>query len=97
MKISVTTTRTLFQLFAVSSLAEIGTTNAFVSRNNPRQIVTTSTSTLYADTAVSDASTASPKSKVKDIGLLTFDLDDTLYPIAPVVEDANGMLNIHVT
>ncbi|KAG7352677.1 hypothetical protein IV203_008725 [Nitzschia inconspicua] len=27
--------------------------------------------------------------KVKEIGLLTFDLDDTLYPIAPVVRDAN--------
>ena len=25
------------------------------------------------------------------LGLLTFDLDDTLYPIAPVVAEANGM------
>lgn len=28
--------------------------------------------------------------QTKEIGLLTFDLDDTLYPIDPVVRDANG-------
>lgn len=34
------------------------------------------------------AQTAS-NSKSKTLGLLTFDLDDTLYPIAPVIEEAN--------
>jgi hypothetical protein len=37
----------------------------------------------------SSVATAS-STKIKEIGLLTFDLDDTLYPIAPVVRDANG-------
>jgi FMN phosphatase YigB (HAD superfamily) len=27
--------------------------------------------------------------KKKKLGLITFDLDDTLYPIAPVIEEAN--------
>ena len=36
------------------------------------------------------SSVATATSKTKEIGLLTFDLDDTLYPIAPIVEDANG-------
>jgi len=66
-------------------------TNAFLPCNeNHRQTVSTSTSTLYADTAVSDVSMESSKSDAKSLGLLTFDLDDTLYPIAQIVEDANA-------
>lgn len=103
MKVSIAATRTLFQLIAVSSITEIGTTNAFVPRNRAIVVVprtctshSASTSTLKAektaDTDLSDVSaSSSPKSsKVKDLGLLTFDLDDTLYPIATVVEDANA-------
>lgn len=46
---------------------------------------------LQAEKTESDGSSVVtvPK-KVEEIGLLTFDLDDTLFPIAPVVEDANG-------
>ena len=33
---------------------------------------------------------ATDETKQKQLGLLTFDLDDPLYPIAPVVEEANG-------
>ena len=47
--------------------------------------------------AAAAAETASvPNSKVggdtkkKTLGLLTFDLDDTLYPIAPVIDEANA-------
>jgi hypothetical protein len=69
-----------------------GTANAFLHcSKNHRQIASTSTSTLYADTAVSDVSTEPSKSNVKSLGLLTFDLDDTLYPISQIVDDANGM------
>ncbi len=40
-----------------------------------------------------EATKTSPKpKKFKELGLLTFDLDDTLYAIAPVVEAANGKL-----
>jgi hypothetical protein len=38
----------------------------------------------------SSVATASGSTKTKQLGLLTFDLDDTLYPIAPVVRDANS-------
>ena len=69
-----------------------GSTYAFQPRaNNLRQVVPSSTSTLYADTAISNVPTEESKSSVKSLGLLTFDLDDTLYPIAPIIEDANGM------
>lgn len=105
MKIPNTTLRVFFQLIAISVLTDVGTTNAFVPRTSTRQIVTGSstltttspsciTSTLYsektAETDVSENSVVPPKSKVKEIGLLTFDLDDTLYPIATVVEAANA-------
>jgi FMN phosphatase YigB (HAD superfamily) len=35
------------------------------------------------------SSSNNPNSKKKTLGLITFDLDDTLYPIAPVMEEAN--------
>jgi len=48
---------------------------------------------LFASTQEEGATTAvtSPKSKTQQLGLLTFDLDDTLYPIELVVRAANGM------
>jgi len=68
-----------------------GSTYAFQPRKNDlRQVVPSSTSSLYADTAVSNVPTEQSKSSVKNLGLLTFDLDDTLYPISQIVEDANA-------
>lgn len=34
--------------------------------------------------------TATTTKKKQPLGLLTFDLDDTLYPIAPVIREANA-------
>lgn len=84
MKISVTTLKLLVVLGSGA--------NAFLPTNlNHRQIVSTTTSQLYSETSVSEeASADSSTSKVKSLGLLTFDLDDTLYPIAQIVEDANA-------
>lgn len=42
------------------------------------------------ESSPSSSVATAPSTKMKEIGLLTFDLDDTLYPIAPVVRDANG-------
>ena len=66
--------------------------NAFLpGKTNNRQYISTSTSSLFANTAVSDDLADSSKVETKSLGLLTFDLDDTLYPIAQIVDDANGM------
>ncbi len=46
-----------------------------------------STSTKGADASTSTATT---RKKKKRLGLITFDLDDTLYPIAPVLDEANA-------
>lgn len=77
-------------------LSDIGTTSAFVAfipySKNPFADVTV-TSSLHGEKTqpeVSDLVATSSESKIKQIGLLTFDLDDTLYPIATVVEDANS-------
>ena len=47
--------------------------------------------TRLAASTQEDAATTTPtRPKVQELGLLTFDLDDTLYPIAPVLDAANG-------
>ena len=46
-----------------------------------------STSTKGADATTS---TTTKEKKKKRLGLITFDLDDTLYPIAPVLDEANA-------
>jgi FMN phosphatase YigB (HAD superfamily) len=51
-----------------------------------------------SSTAVDEPATSSPsradgtpgKKRTRTLGLLTFDLDDSLYPIAPVLHDANS-------
>mmetsp|Transcript_7283 Transcript_7283/g.18102 ORF Transcript_7283/g.18102 Transcript_7283/m.18102 type:complete len:449 (-) Transcript_7283:1175-2521(-) len=48
-----------------------------------------STSTEENETT-SAASASTIKKKKKKLGLITFDLDDTLYPIAPVLDEANA-------
>jgi hypothetical protein len=53
-------------------------------------LIRTSTSVLHAETAEKSAPAVAEKPKVNELGLLTFDLDDTLYPIAKVTEEANG-------
>lgn len=45
---------------------------------------------LYStSTEDNETKTATATKKKKKLGLLTFDLDDTLYPIAPVLDEAN--------
>ena len=93
---AIETIRTVFQILAVFKLSEIGTANAFVSLNTePGVKLATLHSLNTASTDVSDTTAPQSNSKVKHIGLLTFDLDDTLYPIATVVDDANCELLSH--
>jgi len=54
-----------------------------------------STSALRLATASATVSESAPPTntpqKTKTLGLLTFDLDDSLYPIEPVLQDANNI------
>mmetsp|Transcript_53154 Transcript_53154/g.129069 ORF Transcript_53154/g.129069 Transcript_53154/m.129069 type:complete len:472 (-) Transcript_53154:249-1664(-) len=49
-----------------------------------------SSSSSSSSTEKSKSTPTVAKTETKELGLLTFDLDDTLYPIAPIVEDANA-------
>lgn len=55
---------------------------------------TSASATVDESTASSvDQPTRSKPRKTKKLGLLTFDLDDSLYPIAPVLSDANKVFS----
>lgn len=56
----------------------------------PHSTHTVSSIVLAAETSTTTAKSAPTKTKKKTLGLLTFDLDDTLYPIAPVIREANA-------
>lgn len=68
-------------------------TSAFtlVHRHPPRVVSPTATR-LSASTQEDGAVATASKPAVQELGLLTFDLDDTLYPIEPVVKAANGKI-----
>ena len=52
---------------------------------------------LKAEVSAEDSSSGTTKAKERQtLGLLTFDLDDTLYPIDKVVAEANGKPTLKV-
>lgn len=67
----------------------VGNTNAFVLHHPHPPISRTATTRVLASTQEADATVTTNKPKVQELGLLTFDLDDTLYPIEPVIKAAN--------
>ena len=65
--------------------------NSFTVPQAQHHRVRISTVVLNAEEeTASVAATSAASTKTKQLGLLTFDLDDTLYPIQPIVEDANS-------
>ena len=54
----------------------------------PQQRVSSRLLSTSTDSTMLEA-TPAPQTAAKTLTLLTFDLDDTLYPIAPVIEEAN--------
>ena len=64
----------------------------FVSPQNMKGFRVTSFVRLpqATDTQAETSKSKTTATKQKKLGLLTFDLDDTLYPIKPVLDDANA-------
>ena len=93
MKPTVSSVATLVIAVAAVTSLTTSTVQAFTPAKSSNSRVV---SQLYsADTTATKPSTSSDKSKkpeTQQLGLLTFDLDDTLYPIQKVAEEANGML-----
>ena len=77
-------------LGVVSILTRLAIATAFVAPNKVYQRVTTSTLSSQIEEASVETATEAPSTKTKTLGLLTFDLDDTLYPIQPVINEANA-------
>lgn len=82
-----TTTIRMKSCVRVVLCLSLALTDAFT----PHRLARVSTQ-LSASTQEDVETTTPSRPKVKQLGLLTFDLDDTLYPIAPVVDAANGKL-----
>lgn len=61
--------------------------------NTPQSLYNNRLSSILHSTSTEEGektSTTATKKKKKKLGLITFDLDDTLYPIAPVLDEANA-------
>ena len=94
----VTSTLQLLSVVSVSLLSvDIWRVHAFVSRVPQAQrrlslpfVTPATTETTEIDTAAAGKEASKANTKTKTLGLLTFDLDDTLYPIAPVIDEANA-------
>eukprot|EP00550_Attheya_septentrionalis_P002135 CAMPEP_0198291256 /NCGR_PEP_ID=MMETSP1449-20131203/8846_1 /TAXON_ID=420275 /ORGANISM="Attheya septentrionalis, Strain CCMP2084" /LENGTH=405 /DNA_ID=CAMNT_0043989873 /DNA_START=109 /DNA_END=1326 /DNA_ORIENTATION=+ len=57
--------------------------------SSTRVVQNPSTRIGSTDTSSPSETTTETENKTKKLGLITFDLDDTLYPVAPVLADAN--------
>lgn len=75
--------------FAPSSRRVVASSSR-VNHGVRRRILLRSTSTEQQETETKTNESGSNKNKKRRLGLITFDLDDTLYPIAPVLDEANA-------
>lgn len=77
---------------AVAALLSLPSARGFTASRLGRKTNTRPDVLLHSSTVEgsSVASTSAPAAKKKKLGLLTFDLDDTLYPIEPVLNEANA-------
>lgn len=78
----------------VCLLATSSAVDAFVVKKTAKHLQrSTPVSTVRlqstAESIVQEEAAPNSKAKTTKLGLLTFDLDDTLYPLAPVIEEAN--------
>lgn len=95
----------LFAAATATSATHLNLAEAFLPRLrcpesfSTSRLIAASTSSPAVDESASSSSSLSSssravgtlKTKTKTLGLLTFDLDDSLYPIMPVIQDANSV------
>jgi hypothetical protein len=78
-------------LQAIVSIVLLVDSAAFApSHHRLSRVPAVSTRLRDAEAQTESAPAAASVPEVKEIGLLTFDLDDTLYPIDQVIKAANG-------
>jgi hypothetical protein len=80
------------RVLALLNLVSIPCARSFVLQPQAFRVRTGSSSLLSSTTSPAEAVTADDVKtpRVKTLGLLTFDLDDTIYPLDPVIREANA-------
>ena len=73
----------------LSTLEVVPFVSSFAPLSSSRRVVVSSTTT-HRSTSTEEQESENKKKKRRRLGLITFDLDDTLYPIAPVLDEANA-------
>lgn len=77
------------EAFSSQRLNRVVTSSSFQLYESPAIAVDEPAAAVAADASTADHGTSTPTTPTKTLGLLTFDLDDSLYPIEPVLHDAN--------
>ena len=75
------------------SLEVVPLVSSFAPLSSSRRVVVSKSSHSSTSTEEQESDTKKGTTKLKKkrrLGLITFDLDDTLYPIAPVLDEANA-------
>lgn len=70
--------------------ALIHTNHAFTSHYHTHRITTRLFTTPAQKSDTDNATSSPPSTTTKTLGLITFDLDDTLYPLDKVIDEANA-------
>jgi hypothetical protein len=80
------------RVLVLLNLVSIPCARSFVLQLQAFRVRTGSSSLLSSTTSPAEAVTADDVKtpRVKTLGLLTFDLDDTIYPLDPVIREANA-------
>jgi hypothetical protein len=82
-----------FTPLLLSTLEVVPLVSSFAPLSSSRRVVVSKSSHSSSSTEEQESDTKKSTTKLKKkrrLGLITFDLDDTLYPIAPVLDEANA-------
>lgn len=81
----------IFSYFLLAANSSFVASFAVISRQSPSVVLVGSSSRLQSTTSSAEVVKQDVKTpRTKTLGLLTFDLDDTIYPLAPVIAEANA-------
>mmetsp|Transcript_27765 Transcript_27765/g.41309 ORF Transcript_27765/g.41309 Transcript_27765/m.41309 type:complete len:382 (-) Transcript_27765:328-1473(-) len=71
------------------SRIDVGVPSTKINRNNAIMVRMAQKEDTYVESTTDNARSNQKKDTTASLALLTFDLDDTLFPVGPVVRDAN--------
>jgi hypothetical protein len=78
------------QRASVSASLLFSSTTEATGTEQEEAVTASATATTKVSTKAASINSSSKASSKATLGLLTFDLDDTIYPLAPVIQEANA-------